>query len=74
MEYFDIHKKDLDSGISSNSISRIYGTRRSMAYSQKRSLVLQHYSSFTDFRNKISQYFRTKRFNLDMRNYLVGGE
>ena len=37
-------------------------------------LDLQHYSSFTDFRNKISQYFRTKRFNLDMRNYLVGGE
>ena len=37
-------------------------------------LVLQYYSSFTDFRNKISIYFRTKRFNLDMKNYLVGGE
>jgi hypothetical protein len=34
-------------------------------------LVLQYYQSFTDFKNKISGYFRTKRFNLDMRNYLV---
>src|SRR5215203_4520932 len=36
--------------------------------------VLQYYTSFTDFRNKISTYFRTKRFNLNMRHYLVGGE
>jgi transposase len=36
-------------------------------------LVLQYYSSFTDFKNKISQDFRTKRFNLDMRNYLLEG-
>jgi hypothetical protein len=34
-------------------------------------LVLQYYPSFTDFRNKISIYFRTKRFNLNMRNYLL---
>ena len=34
-------------------------------------LVLQYYSSFADFKNKISSYFRTKRFNLNMRNYLV---
>ena len=34
-------------------------------------LVIQYYSSFTDFRNKISEYFRTKRFHLDMRNYLL---
>ncbi|HSF49434.1 MAG TPA: hypothetical protein VLA74_01630 [Nitrososphaeraceae archaeon] len=34
-------------------------------------LVLQHYSSFIEFRNKISSYFRTKRFNLNMRNYLL---
>ena len=35
-------------------------------------LVLYYYSSFADFKNKISRYFRTKRFNLDMRNYLLG--
>ena len=37
-------------------------------------LVLQYYSSFTDFRNKLSLYFRTKRFHLDMKNYLIGSE
>ncbi len=34
-------------------------------------LVLKYYSSITDLKNKISQYFRTKRFNLNMRNYLL---
>ena len=34
-------------------------------------LVLKYYSSFADLKNKISKYFRTKRFNLNMRNYLV---
>ena len=29
-------------------------------------LVLKHYSSFEDFREKISIYFRTKRFGLNM--------
>ena len=33
--------------------------------------VLKYYSSFADLKNKISIYFRTKRFNLDMRNYLL---
>jgi DDE superfamily endonuclease len=37
-------------------------------------LVLQYYSSFIDFKNKISAYFRTKRFNLNMRSYLLRGE
>jgi transposase len=34
-------------------------------------LVLEYYSSFEDFKQKISIYFRTKRFGLDMRNYLL---
>jgi hypothetical protein len=34
-------------------------------------LVLQYYQSFADFKEKISRYFRTKRFGLDMRNYLL---
>lgn len=29
-------------------------------------LVLKYYSSFTEFRNKISSYFRAKRFTLNM--------
>ena len=34
-------------------------------------LVLKHYPSFADFKKSISCYFRTKRLNLDMRNYLL---
>ena len=34
-------------------------------------LVLNYYSSFADLKDRISRYFRTKRFNLDMRNYLL---
>ena len=34
-------------------------------------LVLKYYQSFTDLKNKISNYFRTKRFNLNVRNYLL---
>ena len=38
----------------------------------KRDLLgLQHYSSFEDFKQRISCYFRTKRFGLNMRNYLL---
>jgi transposase len=35
--------------------------------------VLQYYQSFVDLKNKITKYFRTKRFGLDMRNYLLRG-
>ena len=34
-------------------------------------LVLKYYPSFEDFKEKISGYFRTKRFNPNMRNYLL---
>jgi len=34
-------------------------------------LVLKHYPTFSDFKKNISCYFRTKRFNLNMRNYLL---
>jgi hypothetical protein len=33
--------------------------------------VLKYNTSFADFKEKISAYFRTKRFNLDRRNYLL---
>src|SRR4051812_9535637 len=33
-------------------------------------LVLQYYQSFTDLKNRITRYFRTKRFNLNMIKYL----
>jgi hypothetical protein len=34
-------------------------------------LVLSYYSSFEEFRETIGNYFRTKRFNINMRNYLL---
>jgi len=34
-------------------------------------LVLEYYSSFEDFKEKVSRYFRTRRFGLNMRNYLL---
>jgi len=34
-------------------------------------LVLRHYSSFPDFKERIGEYFRTKRFHLDVANYLL---
>ncbi len=34
-------------------------------------LVLKYYLSFEDFKQKISCYFRTKRFGLNIRNYLL---
>ncbi|MDN5847005.1 MAG: transposase, partial [Candidatus Nitrosocosmicus sp.] len=34
-------------------------------------IILGYYSSFEDFREKVSRYFRTKRFGLNMRNYLL---
>ena len=52
---------------------RVYGNGRGMKYSQMRSACSKILSSFADFKNKVSIYFRTKRFNLDMRNYLLRG-
>jgi hypothetical protein len=34
-------------------------------------LVLAYYRSFPEFRKRIGEYLRTKRFNLDMKNYLL---
>jgi hypothetical protein len=35
-------------------------------------VLAYYYASFTDFRKRVGHYFRTKRFNLNMRNYLAG--
>jgi hypothetical protein len=40
--------------------------------SKKDLLVSKYYQSFIHLRKKIIEYFRTKRFNLNMRNYVVG--
>jgi hypothetical protein len=42
-----------------------------MEYSQQDLLALKYYTSFADLKDKVSDYFGTKRFDLDMRNYLL---
>jgi transposase len=74
LEYFDKHKKNLIPVYLPTASPEFMVLEEIWHIAKNDLLVLQYYSSFTDFRNKISQYFRTKRFNLDMRNYLVGGE
>ena len=39
--------------------------------SKKDLLVSKYYQSFIQFRNKITEYFRTKHFNLEMKRYLL---
>jgi transposase len=39
--------------------------------SKRHLLVLKYYSSFANLKNKISTYSRTKRFNFNMKNYLL---
>ncbi len=34
-------------------------------------LVLSYYPSFAYFKNRISKYYRTRRFNLDIVKYLL---
>ena len=72
LEYFDKHKKDLiPVYLPTASPAEFMVLEEIWDIAKNDLLVLQYYSSFTDYRNKISTYFRTKRFNLDMRNYLL---
>ncbi|MDR4511009.1 MAG: hypothetical protein MRJ93_04810 [Nitrososphaeraceae archaeon] len=72
MEYFDKYKKDLIPIYQPTASPEFIVLGRNMAYSQNYLLVRQCYSSFTDFKNRLCKYFGgTKRFNLDMRNYLL---
>ncbi|WP_410959615.1 hypothetical protein, partial [Salmonella sp. SAL4432] len=71
--YFDKHKQDLIPIYLPTASPEFMVLEEIWHIAKNDLLVLQHYySSFTDFRNKISTYFRTKRFRLNMRNYLLG--
>jgi hypothetical protein len=60
-------------GISSNyCITREFMVVKEVWNIAKRDpLVLKYHQSFADLKIKIFGYFRTKRFNLDVRNYLL---
>ena len=70
-KYFE-ENKDANPNISFNCITTEHMVMEEIWNIAKQDLfVLQYYQSFADLKNKISIYFRTKRFNLDMRNYLL---
>ncbi|MDR4510483.1 MAG: transposase [Nitrososphaeraceae archaeon] len=71
LQYFDKHKKDLIPIYQPTASPEFMVLEEIWHIPKSDLLVRQNYSSFTDFKNKLSQYFRTKRFNLDMRNYLL---
>ena len=73
LQYFDKHKKDLVPVYLPTASPEFMVLEEIWHITKNDLVVVQYYPSFTDFKNKISQYFRTKRFNLDMRKYLLEG-
>jgi hypothetical protein len=72
LQYFDLHKNDLIPVYLPTASPAEFMVLEEIWHIAKNDLLLlQYYSSFTNFRNKISTYFRTKRFDLNMRNYLL---
>ena len=69
--YFDRHKDTLIPVYLPTASPEFMVMEEVWNIAKKDLLVLKHYPSFTDFICKVSCYFRTKRFNLNMRNYLL---
>ena len=72
-QYLQKHKQDLIPIWLPTASPEFMTVEECWNISKKNLLVLMYYPSFTDFKKKIGQYFRTMHFNLNMRNYLVGG-
>jgi transposase len=70
-EYFEKHKDSLIPVWLPTASPEFMVLEECWNISKKDLLILKYYQSFTDFRKKISEYFRKNRFNLEMRNYLV---
>ena len=70
-EYFDRHKDTLIPVYLPTASPEFMVMEEVWNMAKRDLLVLKYYPSFSDFKNKVSCYFRTKRFNLNMRNYLL---
>ena len=70
-EYFDEHKDSLIPAYLPTASPEFMVMEEVWNVAKRDLLVLKHYTSFSDFKNRISRYFRTKRFNLNVRNYLL---
>ena len=71
--YFDNHKDALIPAYLPTASPEFMVMGEAWNMAKRDLLVLKHYPSFADFKNKASIYFRTKRLNLDMRNHLLRG-
>jgi transposase len=71
LKYFEENKNTLIPVYLPTASPEFMAIEKVWSIAKRDLLVLKYYSSFTDLKNKISKYFRTKRFNLDMRNYLL---
>ena len=70
-EYFDRHKDALIPVYLPTASPEFMVMEEVWNMAKRDLLLLKYYPSFEDFIYKVSCYFRTKRFNLDMRNYLL---
>jgi len=70
-KYFEEHKESLVPVFLPTASPELMVLEECWNISKGDLLVLTYYSSFTEFRTRIGQYFRTKHFNLNMRNYLA---
>lgn len=70
-EYFDNHKDTLIPAYLPTASPEFMVMEEIWNIAKRDMLVLKHYPTFSDFKKNISCYFRTKRFSLDMRNYLL---
>lgn len=70
-EYFDNHKDTLIPVYLPTASPEFMVMEEVWNIAKRDLLVLQYYQSFANFKKKICRYLRTKRFGLDMRNYLL---
>jgi hypothetical protein len=73
-KYFDEHKRSLIPIGLPTASPEFMILEECWRISKNDLLVLTYYyQSFTEFKRRIGLYFRTKRFKLNMRNFLIGG-
>ena len=73
-EYFEEHKDSLIPVYLPTASPEFMVLEECWNISKDDLLVLTYYKSFTEFRTRIGQYFRTRHFNLNMYKYLTGYE
>jgi DDE superfamily endonuclease len=71
-QYFNKHKDSMTPIRLPTASPEFMGPEECWNISKNDLLVITYYSSFTNFKMKIGQYFRGKCFNMNIRNYLIG--